>query len=208
MKKNILPPIIITIMCITSCVCGQTNQKSEKQTQNLEVTDVQKDKEDIRKLILQVLSWSESKESIDLLPVLTDNTDRKYIGFDMDKIKGNLLKLRQTCLFSSEFIENYNQIILTLDRKIKNKEYDNWLIGELPPFKFANEVDPWCLCQGFSLEQFDNIEIIKLGSTSGELIWNWKMIADWQNIKFRVVKEDNKWKISYMQGFDYEESTK
>jgi len=208
MKKNIIAFFVLTVLGISSCVCIQNSQKTGKRTVNFEVADVQKDKAEIQKLIQQVLSWSESKESIDLLPVLTDSKDSIYIGFDMDKLKENLYKLKVAGFFSTEFIENYKQIILTLDKKLRNNEYYQWLVGDLPPFKFANGIAPWCLCQGFSFEQFDDVEIIEIDNKSGELMWKWKRGSDWMNFKFRVVKEENKWKISYMQGFDYKESTK
>ena len=45
------------------------------------------DKEEIQNLIQQVFKWSDSNESIDLLPTLTNSTDSIYIGFDRDKLK-------------------------------------------------------------------------------------------------------------------------
>lgn len=208
MKNNILTFLIVTVFSISSCVNAQNKHKTEQQTENIEVTVVQKDKEEMRKLIQQALIWSESKGSIDLLPVLTDSKDSIYIGFDMEKLKENLYKLKVADFFSAEFIENYNQIILTLDRKLRNKEYIEWLVGDLPPFKFANDIVPWCLCHGFSSEQFGDVEIIYLTDKTGDLKWRWEEGSDWVNFRFKVVKENNKWKISYMEGFDYKESTK
>jgi len=105
--------------------------------------NVLKDKKEIQKLIRKVLTWSESKGTIELLPVLTDSKDSVYIGFDMAKHKSNLDKLKRTNFFAVEFIDNYNQIILTLDKKLRNGEYEEWLVGDLPTFIFANDVDPW-----------------------------------------------------------------
>jgi hypothetical protein len=200
--------LYILILGLGFSSCHQNKPKIEKQVTTIEVVDIQKDKEGIQKLIRQVLTWSESNESIDLLPVLKDRKGRIYTGFDMNKHKANLAKLRETGFFAKEFIENYNQIILTLDQMLRSKEFDEWFVGDLPPFKFVNEIDPWCLCQDFSPEQFNNVSIVKIDSKSGELIWNWEKGTDWMDFKFMVVKEDNKWKISYMQGFDYMESTK
>jgi hypothetical protein len=197
--------LFILIFGLGSSNCHHNRQIIEKQSTTTVVVDVQKEKEEIRQLIQQVLSWSESNESIDILPVLMDSKLSVYTGFDMNKHKDNLAKLRETDLFTKEFIENYNQIILTLDRKLQSKEFEEWLVGDLPPFKFVNDIDPWCLCQGFSPEQFDDVVVVKMDSNSGELIWNWKKGTDWLNFKFMVVKEDNKWKVSYMQGFDYKE---
>lgn len=191
-----------------SLIFSGCNQGIEKQSKNIEVVDIQEDKEYIQNLLQQVLEWSESKESIDLLPVLTDAKDSIYIGFDTIKLKENLLKLRETNFFTSEFIENYNQIILTLDRKLRSKEFNEWLVGDLPTFKFNNGINPWCFCQGYSSKEFGHVEIIKIDNKSGELIWKWGNNSSWRDFKFEVIKEDNKWKISYMEGFDYKESIK
>jgi len=215
MEKNILTLITVTVICIfSSCVRAQNDQKTEKQTANFEVTDIQKDTEEIQKLIQRVLSWSESKESVDLLPILADSKDSVYVGFDMDKLKENLNKLKETSFFSSEFIENYNQIILTLDRKLKNKEYIEWLVGDLPPFKFANDCNPWWNGQEYFSLQLDIVEKINLSKDEGEFYFKCGSMGndcsglEGYKTRFRVVKRENKWKISYMQGFDYLESTK
>ncbi|MFO7369636.1 MAG: hypothetical protein R6X09_05125 [Bacteroidales bacterium] len=215
MEKNILTLITVTVICIfSSCVRAQNDQKTEKQTANFEVTDIQKDTEEIQKLIQRVLSWSESKESVDLLPILADSKDSVYVGFDMDKLKENLNKLKETSFFSSEFIENYNQIILTLDRKLKNKEYIEWLIGDLPPFRFANDCNPWWNGQEYFSLQLVIVEKINLSKDEGEFYFKCGSMGndcsglEGYKTRFRVVKRENKWKISYMQGFDYSESTK
>ena len=53
------------------------------------------------------------------------------------------------------------------------------------------------------------IHIIELNNKSGKLYWTWGSLPkdispDWRTItyKFNVIKEDGKWKISYLQGFD------
>jgi hypothetical protein len=198
--------------------CNQNRQKpanAEKHSDNLEVIEDSKDKEEIQNLIRQVLMWSDSNKSIDLLPVLTDLKDSIYVGFDLDKLKVNLDKLRETNFFSNEFIENYNKIILTLDRKLRDKEFDDWLVGDLPTFIFANDVNPWCLCQDNLSWDIVEIKIINLTRNFGELEWKWGNLgsdydSSWKEFsyKFRVVNEDNKWKIDYLEGFDFKESTR
>lgn len=197
------------------------NQKSvsNDSTTNKISPEVLSDKELIRNLIRQVLNWGESN-TIDLLPALTDSKNRYYVGFDLEKHKRNLDELRETKFFAEEFIENYNQIILTLDRKLKNKEIHEWQVGTLPTFIFANDVDPWCLCQDVP---YDNpnpwdlveVEIINLNSNMGVLDWKWGKpelngAPGWKEFRycFKVIKENGKWKIAYMQGFDFNESTR
>jgi hypothetical protein len=175
--------------------------------------DDHKDKDEIRALIRQMLKWADSKNSINLLPVL--DKDGICTGFDFNVQNQNLEKLRKTGFFVDEFIDNYNQIIKTLDKKIKNNEFGKWNVHELPTFNFANDASPWCLCQdNLSWDNVD-VEIIKLGVDKGELKWNWGKLGvnidkSWKDFSytFRVVKLNNKWKVSYLQGFDYKESIK
>jgi len=192
------------------------NNETVQKLSNISTSRVNSnDKDEIQDLIRQVLNWRDSKNSIDILPALNDSTDKIYIGFDLNIHKANLNKLCATGFFSAEFIENYNQIILTLDKKIKNKEFNDWLVGELPSFSFANDVDPWCLCQDVPYDKPNpwdlvEVEIINLDNEKGDLTWTWGK-SDWSKnfkYKFRVSKENGKWKIDYLHGFDFKESIK
>ena len=60
-------------------------------------------------------------EPIELVPVLNKNSI--CAGIDFDKQNQNLEKLKKTGFFADEFIDNYNHIIQTLDKKIKNNEF-------------------------------------------------------------------------------------
>ncbi|MDN3582360.1 hypothetical protein [Mucilaginibacter flavus] len=169
------------------------------------------DKNEIRLLIRQVLKWTASKSVIDLHPVLSKNNI--CIGFDLKKHRQNLEKLRRSGFFADEFIDNYNKIIQTLDKKIKNHKFEKWDIRELPPFNFDNDASAWCLCQdNLSWDNVD-IEVVKLSSNAGALKWNWGKLdsgtdPSWKTFSyhFRVVKVANRWRVSYLEGFDYKES--
>ena len=197
--------------------CNQADNKTTSVTEEKASTSAD-DKEQIQNLIRQVLNWADTKDSIDLLPTIADSKDSVYIGFDLDKHKQNLDKLRQTNFFATEFIENYNQIILTLDKGLRNGKYDQWLVGDLPTFIFANDVDPWCLCQDVPYDKpnpYDFIEINIINSDKGEVDWKWGKLelnsdTGWKEFsyRFRVVKENDKWKIAYLTGFDFKESTR
>jgi hypothetical protein len=64
--------------------CNQADNKTTSVTKE-KVSTSMDDKEQIQQLIRQVLNWADTKNSIDLLPVLTDSKDSVYIGFDLDK---------------------------------------------------------------------------------------------------------------------------
>jgi len=203
MKYITLTTFILGLLLFGS---SQANSKTTSATAD--------DKEEIQNLIRQVLKWSDSKKTINLLPVLTDNNDSIYIGFDLDKNKANIEKLRETNFFTTEFIENYNQIILTLDIKLRSGEFEQWMVGDLPTFIFSNDVNPWCSCQdNLNWDQVE-VKIISINKDKSELFWYWGHLSSdtdtsWKEFryKFKVVKENNNWKIAYLQGFDFKEST-
>lgn len=208
------------ILALSLFSCTHNNEHKEpavkaSTAKTVKPPEASNDKQEIQALIRKVLNWGDSKNSIELVPVLTDGKDSTYIGFDLEKLKANLRKLKATDFFSAGFIENYNQIILTLDKKFRNKEFDKWSTGELPPFSFANDVDPWCDCQDNLSWDLVEVKIINLNNEKGELSWTWgkpELNGDpsWKEFsyKFDVEKENGKWKVSYLQGFDFKESTR
>jgi len=198
---------LILICGLAFCNCNDESKKSTK-------TDNSEDKEEIQNLIRQVLNWADSKNCIDLLPAITDSTDSIYIGFDLEKHKQNLEKLKLTDFFTTEFINNYNQIILTLDKGLRSGKYEQWLVGDLPTFIFANDYSPWWNGQErFSIEK-SAIELIRLDNEKGEFnfICGDKVLGcegmENYKMRFKAIKVNNKWKISYMEGFEFKESTR
>ena len=197
--------------------CKEEESKTLSQ-ENQNVVKNTDEKEEIKNLIRQTLNWAHSKNSIDLLPVIADSKDSLYLGFDIELHKQNLDKLHKTNLFASEFIENYNQIIIAFDKGLKNGKYEQWMVGELPPFNFSSDVNPWTLSQDIPYDNpnpFDFIEVKLLDIDKGEVNWKWgkpELITEpsWKDFeyKFKVVKKESKWKITYLEGFDFKESTK
>lgn len=213
--------VLIASLFLFSCTHTKQNSNTGQDTIKTEQTkasDKATDEAEIQALIRKMLAWSESKNNNDILPMLTDSKDSLFIGFDLKKHQANLDRLRATNFFSAEFIETYNQIILTLDKKLKNKEFEEWSTGDLPPFNFANDVNVWCLCQDEPTSDPWNsveIEVTKLTDKEGDLYWKWGNLGpdvspDWKEFRypFKVKKESGKWKISYLQGFDFKESVK
>jgi hypothetical protein len=147
--------------------------------------------------------------------MLTDSNDSIYLGFDLNKHKQNLQKLKETDFFANVFIDNYNQIILTLDKGIKNGDYEQWFVGDMPTFIFASGANPWCDCQDNMEWNKVEVKIKSLDDKKGELEWYWGNLGaetheSWKEFSydFSVIKENNKWKIAYMKGFDFKESTR
>lgn len=195
-----------------SSAAGDSVQGLPAQTQTIDSVN----KAEIRQLIQNTLAWAASSKSIDLLPVIADTKDNSYGGFDLVKHRANLEVLKKAGFFSAAFVENYNRIIITLNRKLQNSELGNWHKGELPPFAFTNDVDPWTNAQDIPYEnpwRFIEVTPINNGPGAGWFYWKWGNLppqadTSWQQFRYRfaVVHENNAWKIDYMQGFDYRES--
>jgi hypothetical protein len=198
--------------------CNQVNTEIENKTEQSKKSTSSKDKKEITTLIRQVLNWAESKNGISVPPAVQDKKGKFWTGFDLAKHKQNLRKLKTVNLFSTEFINNYNQIILTLDQQLKKGSYGPWLVGDSPSFNFTSNVDPWTQCQDVPYDKpnpydFVEIEVVSLNGGKGELNWKWGGLGpdydpDWKKFtyRFRVVKENNQWKITYLEGFDFKTS--
>ncbi|EMY80108.1 hypothetical protein pgond44_13726 [Psychroflexus gondwanensis ACAM 44] len=102
---------------------------------------------------------------------------------------------------------------MTLDRKLKANEfeYGPWLVGDMPPFNFVSDVNPWCSCQDNM--DWKSVEIEQINGN--EYIWKWGGLnqdthQSWKdyNYKFKVIKVESKWKVSYLDGFNINEIKK
>lgn len=220
--KSLLFVIISWLSICLSCYSNNKQGKTETATEAVRFrsvsTDKTQDKEEIQKLIRTVLNWSQSDSTFHLLPCLTNKNGSIYVGFDMKQLHKNVEILHKTDLFSNEFIDNYKRIILTLDKKIRNKQFEVWFVGDLPTFSFANDVDPWSLSQDVPYDKpnpLDYVEVttIKLDNTNGDLYWTWGKpelndSPDWKTFsyKFKVTQKKGRWRISYLQGFDFNDA--
>jgi hypothetical protein len=204
MRHIILTTLILGLLFFG---CNQADNKTVSVT-GQKVSTSTDHKEQIQNLIRQVFEWVDSKDAISAFPAKTDRQDSVIVGVDLEIHKQALVKLRQTNLFASEFIDNYNQIVLTLDEGLKNDKYGQWLVGEYPPFSFASGWNPWCCSQGDCAGESFEIEIIKLDSDAGVLKYKRGKDSSWVDFNIRVSKENGKWKIAYLQGFDFKDGTK
>src|SRR6185437_257206 len=145
---------VALIVCTLACKENSKLKATQAQVKatvkvNATVTpDTAKDKQEIQKLIRNLLLWAEDHKGVpDLLPFVINRQDSTVTGFDLNKLKGVDDSLKTTGFFSNEFINNYNEIIRVLYRKMKDKEIAPFSTGDIPPFGFDSDADPWCNCQ-------------------------------------------------------------
>lgn len=216
MKHSFLSIIFITLLFSS---CKDENKSEELENKATYVTCLGDGTEEVAEdeihlLIINVLVWSHSN-SINLTPPEIVENDTVFKSFDTEQLSKNLVILEKTGFFTYGFMANYENIIETLDKKLKNGDFGVWSGGEYPPFSFDSDVDPWCMCQdNFAWDEVET-EVIQLDDKKGELYWRFGGIKpendpNWKDFKykFKVAKENGKWKIDWMEGFDYETSTK
>ena len=74
---------------------------------------------------------------------------------------------------------------------------------------FGSDASPWCDCQDYpdNYWKIMKIEISDLTLNSATIYWTWPKTATFaeNNNKYliKLTREDNKWKIAYMDGFDF-----
>jgi len=206
MKHYTLFIAILLGLFILSCSqAGNKNSSTKSDT----ITNINDDKEQIVNLVKQVLKWHENNGTFTGFDPMFNPKDSVVIGMNLNTLKEELNKFTKSNLFDNEFIDNYKNIFLKIDKKIKSKEIQ-WHDGDMPPY---GSVDPWCSCQDYPYDNpWDKIEInfTNLDKESVILTWTWGN-SEWSkgfNYKVKAKKIDGTWKISYLQGFDINEFIK
>ena len=172
------------------------------------------DDKQITLLIRKVLTWANSDDSFELLP-FNEGTDSLCTGINFRQHNENLNKLKETGYFTEVFISNYDNIVKTIDKQIKNKTIEPWNVYEEPPLRFDTGASAWCMCQDNS--DWGKVETEAIGIYDDESEFYWKFGGlqpdddpSWKafRYKFKAAIKNGKWKIDWMEGFDYESSTK
>jgi hypothetical protein len=203
----ILSSIYLSFLCCSQDRKTTTKVKSKTETNIKQSSD--KELEELEKIVYKVFVWSDTTRIVVLAPLIGDSS-RRPIGFDSSQIKSNINAFIDSDLFSNDFIENYMRIIEEIDFKIRNSKYTNvdWYIDELPVFKFASGWNPWCCCQCECSK--DNYEVIVDELVADKCIIRIKRgsTSSWIDFTIKLQKEKGFWKVTYMEGFDYEEAIK
>ena len=213
MKNRIL--IIISIILFVSCKTkndklDSQNRKEvvENKQENIPYSITKADSSLIEQLVRKVYEWNEKNISYYFNICIEDEKGENYIGIDWSIYEKNRKLLKNSGLFSDIFIRTYRQTLEKIDKKVKNREYEyEWLIGEYPPF--GTDANEWCYCQDTPNGNYwNNIEIKDFKATDDKIVsltWNWSKNNDKSNgfnYPMKVKKEDNIWKVIYLDGFD------
>ena len=201
---KLLVPFLMVIQ-LFSC-SGNSNVSQSKDDEVIVVSSEipSTDAADINEITLvlrEMYKWYETSGNKTQDFPLTEN-DSLYTGIDAKSFTNRIEQLQRTNLFSSKFIADFTQIAEQIDRELKQGA-SLLYVGDQPTYLEAN---PWCSCQDNPDEYWKSINIrdIKINNDEATLNWTWDIESDYYDFEYHVSlqKENGKWVISYLQGFD------
>ena len=201
--------VLLNLACgICFASCNNSSETHERVTAITDTTKVHQeapaklvasDSAELTVFIRNVYKWKETKSSSDDFYPKSDTKDSLYIGIDWLAQAKRQKELEATNFFSKEFLDNYNKIATTIDKRLKDGSF-SWLVGDLPPF--GNDANPWCNCQDSPDDYWKIITISNIKTTNSDVSFFWSF--DNQMFYRAVASNANgSWKIKYLQGFDY-----
>lgn len=216
--KSFKITIIIAAFVFIGCNTTEKDSTTDKtvgSTVGIEIAEntTENDKQAIEKVVKEMYHWNEDGRSgYGLKDIVKDSL---IVGYDMANKEAYLQKLRESGLFAEEFITNMDKIVKKQDELLRTGKVE-WINGDISPFEVDN-ANNWCNCQDVPTDNdpFEQIKFTftKLTPIEANIFWKWNVTKDmdpsWTEPKYamRMVKEDNKWKIAWMQGWDYKINT-
>lgn len=207
---------LVLFFSLTSCLFQKNKNNDKKKTfveSDKKVSITTNDSLEIQNLVRNVYKWQNKQPQLETCFNIGKKQEGQiqYVGVDWGEYKKNARLFKESGFFSGQFIINYKKTLEHIDYKVKNNKYEHlWNSGELPPFGTgANE---WCHCQDVPIDNYwDKLEIrnVKQNKNSVSLIWSWGKGIEWEWLNdnkngypLEVIKENNKWKILSLDGFD------
>src|ERR1041385_2298962 len=108
-----------------------------------------------------------------------------------------MAELEKTDLFAKDFLDNYQNIALHLDKELKQNK-TKYFVGDLPPY--GDETNEWCNCQDYLGNIWKHLKIVdlKINDNSATFKWTW---GDNFFYSVKTRKENNVWKITELETF-------
>ncbi|GEM_PF-4667700 len=181
----------------------------------------QQDEADIKSAVRQLYKWYHTQGvSVDFPH--TESGDF-FTGLDEGAFELRVQQLKDSGLFTQAFLDNYTKIGHEIHRRLRTKEMI-YEAGYTPPY--GNGANPWTNSLDVSSDTYWNeirIENVVTRGNRAVLTWSWPgnyremritkavclqkaekaVIIESADYQIEVVKENDRWKITRMQGFDF-----
>ena len=194
--KAITSYLLTALLVLASC--------QDKEQETKESATENPDKPKIEKLVKDMYNWADSPRNVGTYNYIVK--DSIVVGFDRIGYSLYLKRLYDTDFFSEEFINNMTAIINEQTRQLKTGETE-WTEGDMSPF--GGDDNPWCNCQDNDSYTDIKVTFDTLTADSAAIRWSWDKGAfkGTPDYNIRLKKEGGKWKITWMEGWDYIKNT-
>jgi hypothetical protein len=195
-------------------VCGCNNTQKESSRQNADnvplldidsaqnYTNVKQDSIKITTVLKTLLKEHTIGDFDDIvIKTKVDSESYIYSGIDMVLCDESIKKLAESNIFSEDFLANYRNIALYIDKELKKSPEEGYE-NEYPPYPFRN-YDALYNAQD-TPDDVNNIKIEEF-VTDGKLAtlkWTYPQWADFDGYSVKLKKENNVWKVSYLECYD------
>ena len=160
-------------------------------------TDFKSDSTELKSLVVKLLKWHESDKKSDFEPLTGDSKDTVYTGINWQLHKTRMAELEKTNFFAKDFLDNYQNIALHVDKELKENK-TKYLVGDLPPY--GDETNEWCNCQDYPGNIWKHLKIVNLKITDNSATFKWTW-GDNFFYSIKASKENNVWKIAELEKF-------
>jgi hypothetical protein len=204
-KMKLIFPTLLSLASLTSC--HPNNSPSTVQsnlTLNKDSTNrsPKSDSAALVSLLQEVFKWHDKNQShlpdFDIIV-----KDSFQTGLNFESFNKTFDAITKTDFFSASFLNNYKNIGAYINNKLTNAnpKYQNEI--NFP----CQDADSWTGFQDDEPKFWNNLKITdyKAFPDSASFMW-WIKMNDWSSEKSPVkfLKENGKWKVSYLEGFDME----
>jgi hypothetical protein len=186
-NNNLIISVALLLFVFNSCNNLPLNdtQGAKNNDDSIKITNVIKD----------VYKWYSKEGSQVYFDIIVK--DSFQIGLDTMKLITSLDKLKSTNYFSSDFINNYEKIGKAVDDKLHTGKYYNEI-----NFNFQ-DADVWTSSQDDEWDLWKNLKIKDLIINGDYATFKWYTDNRDYGYLVKMKKENDIWKVSYLEGLDY-----
>jgi hypothetical protein len=149
----------------------------------------------ISNLIREVYKWYSKNGSQIYFDVIVK--DSFQVALDTLKFEKSLSKLKGSNYFSSDFIKNYEKIGKSVDNKLRTGKYYNEI-----NFNFQ-DYDIWTYSQDNEIDLSENLKVKELVVNGSQATLKWYTDNNDFGYLVKLKKENDTWKVSYLEGLEY-----
>ena len=212
--KRIFSTLVFgTVLCVAACQSRQTESKKiiensvkmETVVSNncAEMSSIVSDSIELVGLVKNLLKWHENDLPLDFMPIRDSLEDGVFSGIDWDIHNKRVKQLSATKFFTEEFLENYHNIAMFLDKELRRNPV-RYYVGDMQPYSDGTNI--WCNCQDFPSNWENRLMIVNLEINADSASFEWTWYREHRYF-IRAQKIDNVWRISYMERFDIKNFT-